>query len=101
MDLGVVGGPALGLDAGDRYPDAAALASDLAAAHGAGIPYAKIRVYGLAGLLEEGGTEHWLGALPAGAQPAISPETRGLRAGIHALSRALRAATCNQVRSSS
>ncbi|HMR08870.1 MAG TPA: hypothetical protein PKA88_23985 [Polyangiaceae bacterium] len=93
LDLGVVGGPALGLDAGDRYPDPTVLAADLAAAHGAGIPYAQIRVYGLAGLLEEGGAGRWLGQLPPCATPAISQETTGLRAGIQALSRALKAAT--------
>ncbi len=87
MDLGVVGAPALGLDAGDRYPDASALAADLAAAHSAGIPYERMRVYGLAGLLKEGGTAHWLAQLPAAKEPEMARETTGLRAALATLGR--------------
>ncbi len=93
MDLGVIGTPALGLDAGDRYPDVSALAADFAAARSAGIPYERMRVYGLSGLLKEGGTECWLRQLPTAKLPETARETTGLRAVVGALARTLRTVT--------
>ncbi|MEZ4227339.1 MAG: hypothetical protein R3B13_40755 [Polyangiaceae bacterium] len=100
LDLGVVGSAALGLGAGHRYPDVAALAADLAAATGAGIPLERIRVYGLAGVLEQGGPERWFARRPASTLPATTREVRGLRATMSLLSALLKAGTCSRARSS-
>jgi hypothetical protein len=60
LDLGVVGGPGVALGPEFRYPDPRALARDWAAARAAGIPDRRLRVYGLQGLLEQGGVERWI-----------------------------------------
>lgn len=60
FDLGVIGDPGVALDSGHRYPDPDVLAADVLAALREGIPVARMRVYGLAGILAEGGLERWL-----------------------------------------
>lgn len=94
IDLGVVGDEGIGLDPGDRYPDPCALSADLAAALSAGIPLERTRVYGLAGLLAEGGIERWL--VECRTEPSAPDSDRavdGLRNTVRALSLALGTAT--------
>lgn len=87
LDLGVVGEPGLGLDAGHRYPSPEALAVDAAAALAEGIAPERLRVYGLAGVLEQGGPERWMAPLTelTPRRPAPSRSTDGLRATVRAL----------------
>lgn len=94
IDLGVIGEQGIGLDPGNRYPDPCALEADLAASLSAGIPIARTRVYGLAGILEEGGLERW--ASLSAVEPSAPDSDRavdGLRNTVHALSMALGTAT--------
>jgi hypothetical protein len=58
LDLGVVGAGGVALDPGHRYPSPTELHADVAAALSAGIPPARIRVYGLGGVAQE--MRRWL-----------------------------------------
>ena len=99
LDLGVVGPGGVALDAGSRYPDPASLARDVAAAVGAGIPVERIRVYGLAGMLAEGGVERWLARCAEGwseprgnvapVAPASERRVSGLRSVVSLAARVL------------
>lgn len=92
IDLGVVGDAGLGLAPGDRFPSPRELALDVGAALAAGIVPERIRVYGLAGMLDSGGVERWLGAtelVPSAPPPARA--VAGVRAGSRGLVTALRA----------
>jgi hypothetical protein len=89
IDLGVVGDHGVGLDAGDRYPTPSALAADLAASRGAGIPLERTRVYGLAGVLDSGGVEAWLAARPSDVEPGESREVEGFRNIVRAIATGL------------
>jgi hypothetical protein len=91
LDLGVIGSLGLGLEPGDRYPTPAALQADVAAALSAGIPLARIRVYGLAGAIEAGGISRWLelGDL-APRVPEPSREVAGVRNGARLVCLAVR-----------
>lgn len=89
LDLGVVGAPAVGLGERFRYPAPAALHQDLAAAQAAGIPPERLRVYGLAGVLQEGGTARWLSPLPRQRRPEPSRAVVGMRHLVHGLATAL------------
>ena len=94
IDLGVVGNEGIGLDPGNRYPDPCALEADLGAALAAGIPRHRMRIYGLAGVLREGGIERWLSL--SGVKPSAPGRDRavdGLRNTVRALSLALGTAT--------
>ncbi len=91
IDLGVVGDEGIGVGPGNRYPDPATLATDLAASLAAGIPLERTRVYGLAGVLAHGGLDHWLslsGVEPRA--PARGRATDGLRNAVRALAIGLR-----------
>ncbi len=92
VDVGVVGDAGLGLEPGDRYPTPDALWADIDAAVAAGIPLARLRVYGLAGMLGAGGVERWLGGRsPRARMPQPSAEVRGVRNAARAIAAALRA----------
>jgi hypothetical protein len=94
IDLGVIGNHGIGLDPGNRYPDPSALEADLAASLSAGIPLARTRLYGLAGLLGEGGLERWLAdGQPEPSAPDSDRAVDGLRNTVRALSLALGTAT--------
>lgn len=91
IDLGVVGDHGVGLDAGDRYAVPSALAADLAASRAAGVPLARTRVYGLAGVLDSGGVGVWLDELPGAAAPGESREVEGFRNVVRGIATGLRA----------
>jgi hypothetical protein len=79
LDLGVVGDGGVALDPGHRYPSPRDLHADVAAALSAGIPSARIRVYGLAGTAEE--LARWLDFRAISPQrPRRSPRAQMLRA---------------------
>ncbi len=94
IDLGVIGNHGIGLDPGNRYPDPCALSADLAASLSAGIPLERTRIYGLAGVLAEGGLDRWLSL--SAVEPSAPDSDRavdGLRNTVRALSMALGTAT--------
>ena len=88
LDLGVVGDGGVALDPGHRYRSPAELHADVAAALSAGIPPARIRVYGLAGVAEE--VRRWLdfGTITP-HQPPRSPRVEALRALVRLADRGL------------
>jgi hypothetical protein len=88
LDLGVVGDGGVALDPGYRYPSPAHLHADVAAVLAAGIPPARVRVYGLAGIGHD--LRRWLdfGAL-ASQQPPRSLRVASLRALVRLADRAL------------
>ena len=91
IDLGIVGDEGVGVEPGLRYPDPGALVEDRAAALAAGIPDARTRVYGLAGVLASGGTRRWLAGQVVPRAPRPSRAVRGLRAAIAGICTGLRA----------
>ncbi len=109
LDLGVVGPAAVGLDDGFRYPSPDSLAQDIAGALAAGVPSQRLRVYGLSGMLDEGGLAPWLGAIAPPGRSATSRSeaevevegVRNLARGLSLLLQApIRTGTCSPARSS-
>lgn len=92
IDVGIVGDAGIGVDPGQRYPDPGYLHADLAAARAAGVPPARTRVYGLAGMLDSGGVTRWIVSdAPLGGSSMDEPRlVAGLRSGVRALEVALR-----------
>lgn len=90
IDVGIVGEHGVGLDPGSRYPAADALAADLAAALAAGIPLSRARVYGLAGVVDGGGVQTWLGERPAPSAPPESRAVEGFRNAVRGIVTGLR-----------
>jgi hypothetical protein len=89
LDLGVVGDGGVALDPGHRYPSPAVLHADVAAALFAGIPPARIRVYGLAGVAQ--GMRRWLDFRAITPQkPGRSLRVSALRALVRLADRGLR-----------
>lgn len=93
IDVGIVGPHGIGIDPGNRYADRSALCDDLGAALAAGIPAARTRIYGLAGVLDSGGLEHWLGAAPVSQVPESSRAVAGFRNLVRGLAVGLRVAS--------
>jgi hypothetical protein len=87
LDLGIVGDHGVGVDPGNRYPDPSTLQTDVEAALAAGIPLERLRIYGLRGVWDSGGADHWLGREPQPNPTPPSPTrlTTGLRNGVRAL----------------
>jgi hypothetical protein len=91
LDLGVVGEAGVGLDPGGRYSDPEALAADVRAGLAAGIPLSRMRVYGLDGIVAEGGPQRWLTITdPSPREPSATPLVTGLRHGVSGIATALR-----------
>lgn len=91
LDLGVVGDAGLGLDPGGRYSDPTALSDDVRAAIAAGIPLSRLRVYGLDGILSQGGIARWLPhANPDALHPEPSTAVTGLRNAVRGIATGLR-----------
>lgn len=96
LDLGVVGDAGVGLDPGGRYPDPTSLHDDVRAGIAAGIPLSRMRVYGLDGILSQGGIARWLphtnsDALhpePSAAVTGLRHAVRGIATGLRVFSRA-------------
>jgi hypothetical protein len=87
----VVGNAGVGLDPGDRYPEPAALRDDVRAGLAAGIPLSRMRVYGLDGIIREGGIERWLSFEdPSPAEPPATALVTGMRHGVSGIATALR-----------
>ena len=94
LDLGIVGDAGVGVDPGSRYSDPSVLRSDVRAARAAGVPAERLRVYGLAGMLDGGGITRW-SVLDASLGGSSADEPRlveGLRSGVRALEVLLRVA---------
>ncbi len=79
LDLGLVG---MGVSESPTYSAPADLRADIEAAHAAGVPQARINVFGLDGMLDRGPAETWLGPPmsdpPAPAEDSATLEVRGV-----------------------
>jgi hypothetical protein len=91
LDLGVVGDAGIGLDPGGRYRDPSALHDDVRAGIAAGIPLSRMRVYGLDGILSQGGIARWLPHVnPDALHPEPSAAITGLRNAVRGIATGLR-----------
>jgi hypothetical protein len=91
LDLGVVGDAGIGLDPGGRYHEPTALHEDVRAGIAAGIPLSRMRVYGLDGILSQGGIARWLPhSNPGPLRPEPSNAVTGLRHAVRGVATGLR-----------
>ncbi|MNC95485.1 hypothetical protein D3C83_126220 [compost metagenome] len=67
------------------------LSDDVRAALAAGIPLSRLRVYGLDGILSQGGIARWLPhSNPEALEPEPSPAVTGLRNAVRGIATGLR-----------
>jgi hypothetical protein len=91
LDLGVVGDAGIGLDPGGRYREPTSLHDDVRAGIAAGVPLSRMRVYGLDGILSQGGIARWLPHVnPDALHPEPSAAITGLRNAVRGIATALR-----------